>query len=176
MPLDLVDLDPETREQMLSELADDVASGRLYLSDRLSEAGRSEYPRLLTEAFADGDDSSLARELSQPGMLVSFETATRRGHRYSKRVPYNAAETMAEGEFNRFYLRALCRSVLAFGGTELVIYRPRPSRSPRHISEQMIGQRIDAESLLADLRQHVGVDTALGLPPGPNSGLSARHP
>lgn len=30
--------------------------------------------------------------------------------------------------------------------------------------------------MLDDLRTHVGVDTALGLPPGPNSGLSVRLP
>jgi hypothetical protein len=38
----------------------------------------------------------------------------------------------------------------------------------------MIGRRLNAQALLGDLRKHVGVDTALGLPPGPNSGLSGR--
>lgn len=176
MPLDLVDLDAETRQQMLVELAQDETSDRVYLSTRLSMDGREQYAGMLREAFTHGDDSSLARALSQPGILEAYETAVRRGRAYSKRVPYTAAETMAEGEFNRYYLRALCRSVLAFGGQGLEVYRARPSRSPRPGSEEMIGQRIDAEALLADLREHPGVDTALGLPPGPNSGLSARHP
>lgn len=65
--------------------------------------------------------------------------------------------------------------MLGFGGTELEIYRAGYSRSPRSESEAMIGRRIDAQALLEDLRAHAGVDTALGLPPGPNSGLSARH-
>jgi hypothetical protein len=43
-------------------------------------------------------------------------------------------------------------------------------------SEQKIGQRIAAEALLRDLRAHPGLDTALGLPPGPNSGLSVHLP
>ena len=161
---------------MLAELTDDEANGRLYLSDRLTSRGRAEYAGLLRKAFADGNDTSLAHDLNQPGILKTFETAVRRGRAYSKRVPHTAAATVAEGEFNRFYLRGLCRSVLAFGGSELVIYRARASRSPRSVSEAMVGQRISAEALLADLRRNVGVDTALGVPPGPNSGLSARHP
>src|SRR6266851_5569734 len=36
--------------------------------------------------------------------------------------------------------------------------------------------RTDPKALLTDLRSNPGVDTALGLPPGPNSGLSARLP
>ncbi len=167
MPLELVDLDQETREQMLAELADDLARGSLYLSNRLTDRGRREYPDLLREAFASGDEVSLGR---------AFETAVRKGRPHSKRVPHDAAQTLAEGEFNRFYLRGLCRSVLAFGGTEVEVYRARYSGSPRSESEAMIGMRLDAAELLADLREHPGVDTALRLPPGPNSGLSARHP
>ncbi len=176
MPLELVDLDQETREQMLAELADDLARGSLYLSNRLTDRGRREYPDLLREAFASGDEVSLGRALNRPGMLAAFETAVRKGRPHSKRVPHDAAQTLAEGEFNRFYLRGLCRSVLAFGGTEVEVYRARYSGSPRSESEAMIGMRLDAAELLADLREHPGVDTALRLPPGPNSGLSARHP
>jgi len=43
-------------------------------------------------------------------------------------------------------------------------------------SQRMIGNTISAKALLDDLRAHIGVDTALGLPAGPNSGLSVRLP
>ena len=51
-----------------------------------------------------------------------------------------------------------------------------PRNRKRHptTSEQLIGQELGAAKLLADLRKNVGVDTALGLPPGPNSGLTAK--
>jgi hypothetical protein len=40
-----------------------------------------------------------------------------------------------------------------------------------------INTKISAKLLLDDLRNSSqGVDTALGLPPGPNSGLSAKLP
>lgn len=82
----------------------------------------------------------------------------------------NAHEVLAEGEFNRFYMRALC---LHASQTEqgVVVFRAKSVARPRPESEQMIGRRMDPARLLTDLRTHP-TDTALGLPPGPNSGLS----
>lgn len=39
----------------------------------------------------------------------------------------------------------------------------------------MIGKLITAEQLLQDLRTHPGVEPAMGLPPGPNSGLTVTR-
>jgi hypothetical protein len=58
----------------------------------------------------------------------------------------------------------------------LLVYRAKAVMVPRADSQAMIGIMIDAKALLADLRIHQGVDTALGLPNGPNSGLSVRLP
>ena len=38
----------------------------------------------------------------------------------------------------------------------------------------MLGKRLYAEALLKDLRESVGAEPALDLPPGPNSGLTVR--
>jgi hypothetical protein len=46
----------------------------------------------------------------------------------------------------------------------------------RSASEAKIGTQVDARALLADLRSHQGLEPALGLPPGPNSGLSVELP
>jgi hypothetical protein len=91
-------------------------------------------------------------------------------------VPATAPETLAEGEFNRFYIRGLCVRALAEGITELVIYRAKQVENPRSESTAKIGLKISAQALLTDLRANPGVDTALGLPPGPNSGLSVKLP
>ena len=91
------------------------------------------------------------------------------------RVPYTAPMTLAEGEFNRFYLRGAClRAASEVSRNMIEIYRARPSVNPRPQSEALIGTRLDPTILLSDLRDHIGVDTALRLPPGPNSGLSGR--
>lgn len=110
-------------------------------------------------------------------MLNSHEQGhSRRGTPYVKAVPHNAHITLADGEFNRFYLRALCVRADQDGIEHLEIYRAKVVESPRWDSEVRIGKFINASALLADLRAHPGVDLALGVPNGPNSGLSAKLP
>jgi hypothetical protein len=165
------------RSHMLDELDADLAADCLYLSPRLSPPGRARYPSLLRAAMEDGDDRTLEAALSEPGVLSEVERShSRTGAAIVKRVPFDAATTLAEGEWNRFYLRALCIESVRRGFNEVVVYRAKLCRNPRSSSEAMIGTALDARSLLDDLREHPGVDTALGLPPGPNSGLSARLP
>jgi hypothetical protein len=89
-------------------------------------------------------------------------------------VPVTAPDTLAEGEFNRFYIRGLCLRAIQDGVAELIVYRAKEVSSPRRESEAMIGARLPPERLLQDIRTHPGVDTAFGLPPGPNSGLSVH--
>jgi hypothetical protein len=106
-------------------------------------------------------------------------TETRRkpsgGHTIAK-VPVTAPLTLAEGEFNRFFARGLCLRATEDGIAELEVYRARESAQPRAESLLLIGTRLNAAALLEDLRASAGVDTAMRLPPGPNSGLSVRLP
>jgi hypothetical protein len=90
------------------------------------------------------------------------------------KVPVTAPDTLAEGEFNRFYIRGLCRHAIKEKISDLIIYRAKAVSSPRSESQAKIGTSINAEALLRDLQKHQGVDTALGLPAGPNSGLSVK--
>ena len=175
MALQLSNLDELTRALMVEELEIDVASGDLYLSPRLNHRGQVEYEQLLRTAFLEGDDQSLANEIRSRGLLNDSEQRRRPSGGYSTaRIPVSAPETLAEGEFNRFYVRALCRRVVDGGASELEVYRAKAVANPRSTSEAMIGRRIDASALLQDLRTSPGVDTSLGLPAGPNSGLSVR--
>jgi hypothetical protein len=73
-------------------------------------------------------------------------------------------------------MRGLCARAKAEGTTRAVIYRAKHVTNPRPESEIMIGTDVEVDQLLADLRTHIGTDTALGLPSGPNSGLSIRLP
>ncbi len=177
MALDLINLDAETRRCMIDEMEHDISADTLYTGKYLSDYGAERYPQLLREALETGTDGSLAAALSETGLFNdTYEKRKPSGGYTSSKVPHTAPVTLAEGEFNRFYLRGLCQRVAAAGGGLIEIYRARGSAAPRPESEAMIGQRLDAQALLADLREHVGVDTALGLPPGPNSGLSGRLP
>ncbi|MGA2673837.1 MAG: hypothetical protein ABSE99_11480 [Terracidiphilus sp.] len=172
MALNLVNLDAATRKYMLEEIEIDERAGRLYISSRLSNRGALEYPALLKAAAIASDDSFLANELRAPGRLNSSEPRnTKSGVTYAK-VPVTAPETLAEGEFNRFYARGLCRRAINDGKPRVRVYRAKDVLNPRRESIALIGQILDAEKLLEDLRQNTGTDTALRLPPGPNSGLS----
>lgn len=177
MPLNYKHLDTRTRTLMLAEISRDIDAGTLYLSDNLSEQGCADYPSLLRGAAQNGNDATLAGVLLN--CLNSHEKPRRlKSGGYSKPpvMRSNAHEMLAEGEFNRFYIRAICLRAIEDGINEVVVYRAKEVANARSASEQMIGRYVPTKSLLDDLRAHPGVDTALGLPPGPNSGLCVCLP
>lgn len=177
MALDFANLDSNTRSFMLEEIEHDIAVGKLYYSPRLSPAGKTLYPELLRNAARSGTDESLASELRVPGRLNATEEKRKpKGGTTIAQVPITAPETLAEGEFNRFYARGLCRRAMKQGIEALVVYRAKEVANPRPESIALIGKNLPVNQLLDDLRANVGTDTALGLPPGPNSGLSVKLP
>ncbi|MBB5065068.1 hypothetical protein [Granulicella mallensis] len=176
MALNLHHLDEMTRQHMIAEIERDVQEGCLYISPRLTEECAKEYAQLLKNAAVDGHDGTLAAELVKTGRLKSHEPRKTKNGTSMVKVPITTPETLSEGEFNRFYMRGLCARAKAEGTNRLVVYRAKHVSNPRPESEVMIGTDIEVEQLLTDLRAHIGTDTALGLPPGPNSGLSIRLP
>ena len=177
MPLNYPNLDDRIRKLMVNEIQRDIDAGTLYISGNLSPHGSVEYPVLLQAAAQNGNDASLAQALLS--RLNSHEKPRQLKTGGFSKPPVmrsNAHEMLAEGEFNRFYIRALCLLAGEDGIKELVVFRAKPVEHARSASEVMIGTHVAPGALLQDLRSHPGVDTALGLPPGPNSGLSVRIP
>lgn len=176
MSLNYQSLDPVVRVRMLEELSLDESNGAVYLSPRLTAEGVRLWPGLLRSAFEKHDDAWLAAELRRLRLIRETEPRrTSSGGTTSAKVPHTAADTLAEGEFNRFYARGLCADVVHAGGGRVEVYRAKAVQTPRPQSSSMIGRTVDAGTLLADLRTSQGVEPALGLPPGPNSGLSVRR-
>jgi len=172
--LRLENLDEKTRKLMLEELELDLQNNTLYISPRLKESCKEKYIELFREAMERGNDTTFAKSLRGAGCLKSHEhRRTRDGRLRFVKVPENAAEMLAEGEFNRFYIRALCRRVIEEGHGYLEVYRAKQVSTPRPESQRKIGQKVDPYRLLEDLRKHKE-DTVLGIPGGPNSGLSVR--
>ncbi len=177
MALTLNNLDEKTRRFILEEIDRDSANGQLYISSRLNSRGQQEYPQLLRVAAASHDDVWLAAELRNRGLLKAQEEKKKpKGGYTTAKVPETAPDTLAEGEINRFYIRGVCLRTMAEGIADVIVYRAKPVSSPRRESEALIGKLMPAERVLQDIREHPGIDTALGLPPGPNSGLSVRLP
>ncbi|MGD1076673.1 MAG: hypothetical protein ABR903_11435, partial [Thermodesulfovibrionales bacterium] len=142
----------------------------------LNIVGQQEYPRLLREATEKHDESWLSSQLRSGGKFNASETRNLKTGPISAKVPSNAPDMLAEGEFNRFYLRGLCLRAIRDNIPNLIIYRAKPVSNPRPESELTIGSAVAPQALLDDLRRNIGIDTFLGLPSGPNSGLSARLP
>ena len=158
----LANLDAVTRRHMLDEIRMDISGNTLYISSRLSETGRRDYPELLLYAAEHGDVANLVASLQSGGRLNTTETATRQGKTYPKRVPHDAADTLAEGEFNRFYARGLCVRAAEENIEEVVVYRAKAVANPRPSSEAKVGVAVDAASLLTDLRTSVGIEPGAG--------------
>ena len=160
---------------MVGEIDADIGAAKLYRSPRLTEVGWRDYPGLLKMAAELRDDAWPADELRKSGRInVTEERRKPNGGFTTARVPAIAPDMLAEGEFNRFYLRALCLHAVADGTNNLIIYRAKAVTNSRPDSQAKIDTLINAAALLTDLRSNIGIDTALGLPPGPNSGPSAR--
>ncbi|MEV7264862.1 hypothetical protein AB0N38_15045 [Micromonospora aurantiaca] len=171
--MELYDLTDATRTVMITEVEADIKAGTLFLSRRLNGPGTTQWPQILIDAARNGDPASLAARIRTEALLNSREIFHRNGRPYEKNIPVNAAETLAEGEFIRFYMRAVCVQALD-RGTKVRVYRAKLVKNPRLESEAKIGNVVDPAELLRDLRTNVGMDTFLGLPPGPNSGLCVR--
>lgn len=177
MALRLESLNDNVRRFMLREVEFDVTRDQLYKSKYFNDVGNATYLDLIREATRAYDDEWLANRLRVGGCMNAKAMRRKPKGGYTEvNVPITAPDTFAEGEFNRFYARGLCLYAIEIGMPSLLVYRAKAVMVPRADSEAMIGSMIDAGALLADLRIHQGVDTALGLPNGPNSGLSVRLP
>lgn len=173
MGLNYKSLDNLTRQKMLEEVNYDMQANNLYLSKRFTPNGGVYYQQVLANHIQNGNDDSLAMDLKNSNSFLTHEDRKTAKGISKVKVPETASQTYSEGEFNRFYLRGLCLRAIA-EGKRVVIYRGRFSENPRSESEAIIGMHLDPNKLLNDLRINTGVDTALGLPPGPNSGLTAE--
>jgi len=177
MGLTYKNLDEKTRQLMLLEIERDILEGSLYVSDNLNPHGQRIYPDLIKAAAKDEDDVTFATAIRRE--LNAYEKPRKlKSGGFSKPpiMRVNAHEMLAEGEFNRFYIRAICLRAIEDGVPEVIVYRAKPVEHARAESEQKIGKGVAPEALLRDLRAHPGIDTALGLPQGPNSGLSVYLP
>lgn len=185
MPLQYENLDPVTRRHAYAELEADLASGAFLPSERLRPTASAEYQRLLRDAIRYYDDLWLEERVAD--LLVDFELRrTPSGGQTTAKLPDMAARLLAEGDFNRYYMRGLCLRALEEERGVVEVYRARLSLEPRPDSEALEGRRLPAQAVLDHLRgagRDVPDEAGAGSPAGepaaaplgrPNSGLSVR--
>jgi hypothetical protein len=177
MALELLNLDERTRQLMLEELEYDIGHNQLHISPVLSGQGQRDYPNLLRDAIREGNEETLASELRGRRRLSRALPRRRpQGGYLIASTPSTAADTLAEGEFNRYYIRAVCRRALEDKLPFVIVYRAKPVRNPRPESVELVENTLEPAALLEDLRAHPGESTELNVPAGPNSGISVRLP
>ena len=160
MGFEYADLDRQTRDLMVQELESDLLADTVYVSKRLTPEGKLAWPGLLKEAALEHDDNWLAGQLLGRRYLVQ-----------EGRFPN--PELLTEGEFNRYYVRAICLRALAGGWTEVLVVRGRLAMTPRPESEALVGSHLPAAALLGDLRTSQGKVPRLRVGV-PNSHLTVR--
>lgn len=169
-------LDDDTRAFML----DEAKMGGHYISPRLSPAGQAGWTSLFEEAVRSHDDDWLAAQIIEKRLMNDEEEYVRSGVTRMRKVNIpHSAQMLAEGEFNRYYIRGLCMRAKRDSIVELEIYRGKEVRTPRPESEAKIGTMVAVGDLLAALRSNDFVtveESAFGVPSGPNSGLTAKIP
>jgi len=175
--LDLKNLDERTRQLMLSEVDFDAEHNQLFISPVLSNQGQRDYLALLRTAIESGNAESLSESLRLRRRLQRTTPRRKPSGGYTiGSTPVTAADTLAEGEFNRYYIRALCRRAIQDQIPFVIVYRAKPVVNPRPQSAEALETTLDPKELLEDLRAHTGEATSLGVPGGPNSGLSVHLP
>ena len=173
MPLHYENLDPTTRRYALTELDDDLKNGTFHASDRLRPTAIADYQRLLHEAIRYYDDRWLEERASD--LLVDVETRqTRTGGQTTAKVPEMAARMLAEGDFNRYYMRGVAMRAIEEGRMVVEVYRARLSLEPRPESTELEGHRLDARELLDQLRGLATTEPVIPRLGRVNSGLSVR--
>lgn len=173
MALRFENLDDRTRVLMLDEIAMDAAEGSIYVSNYLAETGAVNWPGYLRVAAESGNDSTLESTLRNNHCFKQqVERKKPKGGYTLVSVPVTAAQTLAESQFNMYYMRALARRAIE-DHQVLTVYRAKAVENPRPESERMIGTKLDPSEVLSVLRETHGVEPSINIPM-PNSGLTAR--
>lgn len=168
MKFSFKNLDKTTRQIMIQEFTKDYKSNNWYISPRLTEKGIEEFPKLLLTAFESGDEETLTNSIKHMTHLKRTEKRKTAKGIIDAKVPSNANKLLAEGEFNRYYMIALCIRAID-ENKQIKVYRGRTSSTVRANSEELIGKYLDPQTTLKTLKNTNDRDNHI---PEPNSGIT----
>lgn len=169
-------LDGDTRKYMIEEFDTDIENGTVYISKSFNEIGSKTWPKIFREAIISNNIEWLIDQMKRIDCLNEYESYVKNDIVRQRKVSSDALTRFVEGEFNRYYIRGLAKRAIAEKIESLIVYRGKEVSHPRPESEELIGKKVDPNDLLTDLRKNIGIDTVLGIPKGPNSGLTVKLP
>ena len=163
-------LDEKTRSLMVKELDYDLKHGSVFFDIRLKEDSKMRYTELLREALSQGTPETFSEAILSHHLLKEMETRDLGEKRIRAKISNIAHYNIGEGEFNRYYMRAICLRAIENGLDEVEVYRAKQVSKPRPAG----AHRMKAKELLDHLRTtNISVQGSF---PGPNSGRSIRLP
>jgi hypothetical protein len=168
-------LNSDTREYIVEAITEAEKSFNLYYGPHLKETAKGEFAALLKEAAAAHDEQWLTSQLHALDMMNKIEKhRTKAGKEVTQKMPPEAAENLAAGQFNRFYMLGLCIWAQYNDIPQLQVYRAKELPNPKPEAEYLVGKTIPVDDIEAQLK---GRDQSLySLLADPNSGLSLRLP
>lgn len=163
-------LDNTTRLFMLESIAEAEETGRIYKSRRFNPPEQENFKKwlvLLKKAAEKYDEVWLTNQLKDLRLLKKQETA----HRRNRRI--NGELTLAEGQFNQYYMLGLCKRAKSEDISQLQIYRARESKSSRATSNKLINTYMSVTDIEIDLNDTEFALRKLGRV---DSGISVKLP
>jgi len=146
-------LDTETRALMCEEINAAEKSDNIYFSTRFNETGKKCWIELLRKSAEEFNEHWLADQLKIVGAMKVTETKAKpKGGFTLAHVPEDATVTLADGQFNRFYMAAICRRALEDGKSSVMVYRAKQRMESRVESRQLEGTYREPNVLLHELR------------------------
>jgi hypothetical protein len=145
-------LDERTRALMCEEIAHAEESDNIYWSKNFNEIGQKNWILLLRAAAEKYDEHWLAFQLEMAGAMKHLKPQKKPWNYTLEYVPGARVEMISVGQFNRFYMAAICRRALEDGETSVLVYRAKQRREPREESKLLEGTSRDANDLLQELR------------------------
>jgi hypothetical protein len=174
MALNLENLSTDIRNFMDEELQYDIDNQNLSISSRLNKHGKSNYVSMMKKAIKRGSDGTLANDILVNHFLRDVEEIRSGDHAVVSKIPGNANILIAETEFNKYYVRALCRKAIKDERIKLEIYIAKEVLIEKSSIEKMLRNEVFPYSLIKKLRDNIRVDVALGFPKELNLPVSLR--
>jgi hypothetical protein len=154
MTFNFKNLTPTVRQRMVGEIQAATTGGRLYISPkRLTGTGKVEWSGLLIQAAGTENEHWLAHQLENRDLVEDEEIRRKPKGGYTRAfIPHTGSETLSDGEFNRYYMIAVCQEAIALGKTQVSVYRAKERGTHRPESDALLGKVIDPQQLIAELR------------------------
>lgn len=171
---DFLELDDETRSYMLEEFRKEQSAPSFPPYRPSGFVGTDEkFVTIMERALTEGDEDSLAYELSDPVLWEEYGIRIVKGRPREYRDPYDVqAKRFGITDFNTWYVRGLSAKLIQEGVEECEIYRADRAYVPRASCRGLEGAVLRTVDVYEGHRKtyhHPALDRrALSIPAGPN--------